>query len=51
MFRVLTYSFLTALCVFAQPSRIQTLSGRVLDPSAAAVPGATVRLYRRKAQQ
>lgn len=47
MFRVLACSFLTALCVFAQGSHTQTLSGRVLDPSAAAVPGATVRLYDR----
>ncbi|MGC4051544.1 MAG: TonB-dependent receptor [Paludibaculum sp.] len=47
MIRVLTYSFLTALCVFAQTPRTQSLSGRVLDPSAAAVPGATVRLYNR----
>lgn len=47
MFRVLTYSFLTAFCVFAQGPSIQRLSGRVLDPSAAAVPGATVRLYNR----
>ncbi|WP_321475491.1 TonB-dependent receptor [uncultured Paludibaculum sp.] len=47
MFRLFTISCLAALCVFAQGARTQSLSGHVLDPSAAAVPGATVRLYNR----
>ncbi|MBI5083587.1 MAG: TonB-dependent receptor plug domain-containing protein [Acidobacteria bacterium] len=47
MTRVLTLSFLAALCVPAQDTRTHLLSGRVLDPASAAVANATIRLYSR----
>jgi iron complex outermembrane receptor protein len=47
MTRVLTLTFFTALSLFAEEASTHTLTGRVLDPSAAAVPKASVRLYSR----
>ena len=51
MNRVLISILLTTLGASAQNAPVHRLSGRVLDPSGAAVPGASVRLYDRDGSQ
>jgi vitamin B12 transporter len=45
--RLFTCSLLWATCVFGQDVRTSVLTGKVTDPSAAAVPNAAVKLFNR----